>query len=50
MNYGQVYYEVERCAAGQCETILVPHGGGWVHDVEDIYRGIAQGLKRQKVG
>ena len=45
MNYGQIYYEVERCAAGQAKTILVPHGGGWVHDPEDIYQAIKDGLK-----
>ena len=45
LNYGQIYYEVERCAAGQAKTILVPHGGGWVHDPEDIYQAIKGGLK-----
>ena len=45
MNYGQIYYEIERCAAGQAKTILVPHGGGWVHDAEDIYRAIKEGAK-----
>jgi 2-oxoglutarate ferredoxin oxidoreductase subunit alpha len=45
MNYGQIYYEIERCAAGNARTILVPHGGGWVHDVDDIYAGIKEGLK-----
>lgn len=45
INYGQIYYEVERCAAGQAKTILVPHGGGWVHDPEDIYQAIKGGLK-----
>ena len=45
INYGQMYYEIERCAAGQARTILVPHGGGWVHDDEDIYRAIKEGAK-----
>jgi 2-oxoglutarate ferredoxin oxidoreductase subunit alpha len=45
MNYGQIYYEVERCAAGRAKTLLVPHGGGWVHDPEDIYQAIKDGLK-----
>ena len=45
MNYGQMFYEVERCAAGNCPTILVPHGGGWVHDPEDIYRAIKEAAK-----
>jgi 2-oxoglutarate ferredoxin oxidoreductase subunit alpha len=45
MNYGQMVYEVERCAAGSCETVLVPHGGGWVHDPEDIYKAIKETVK-----
>jgi 2-oxoglutarate ferredoxin oxidoreductase subunit alpha len=45
MNYGQIYYEVERCAAGEADVILVPHGGGWVHNPEDIYQAIKDGLK-----
>ena len=45
MNYGQMYYEVERCAGGNCKTILVPHGGGWVHDPEDIYKAIKEAVK-----
>jgi 2-oxoglutarate ferredoxin oxidoreductase subunit alpha len=32
INYGQIALEVERCAAGRAETVLVPHGGGGVHD------------------
>jgi 2-oxoglutarate ferredoxin oxidoreductase subunit alpha len=45
MNYGQIFYEVERCVAGDCKTILVPHGGGWVHDPEDIYKAIKEAVK-----
>jgi 2-oxoglutarate ferredoxin oxidoreductase subunit alpha len=45
INYGQIYYEVERCACGNAKTILVPHGGGWVHDAKDIYQAIKGGLK-----
>jgi 2-oxoglutarate ferredoxin oxidoreductase subunit alpha len=40
VNYGQIVLEVERCAAGQAEAILVPHGGGWVHDPADILEAI----------
>ena len=32
INYGQIVLEVERCAAGQADVVLVPHGGGGVHD------------------
>lgn len=43
INMGQVSLEVERCAAGQAKTILVPHAGGWVHDPKDIYQAIVEG-------
>ncbi len=45
LNYGQMCYEVERCAAGQAPVVLVPHGGGEVHNPEDILeaiRGVAR--------
>jgi len=42
INYGQMVYEVERCAGGKAKTILVPHGGGWVHDPETIYNAIRE--------
>jgi 2-oxoglutarate ferredoxin oxidoreductase subunit alpha len=45
LNYGQMCYEVERCAAGKARTILVPHGGGWVHDPKSIYQAIKEGAK-----
>ena len=45
INLGQICLEVERCAAGKAETILVPHAGGWVHDDEDIYQAIRGGAK-----
>ena len=45
INYGQISLEVERCAGGKAETILVPHGGGWVHDDKDIYDAIKEGAK-----
>jgi len=45
INYGQMAREVERCAAGQCKTLLSPHGGGWVHEPSDILSVIKQGLK-----
>ncbi len=40
MNLGQVVYELERCAAGRAEVILVPHAGGWVHDPMDVLQRI----------
>ena len=40
INLGQIVFEVERVAHGQCETILVPHAGGHIHDPEDIHNVI----------
>jgi 2-oxoglutarate ferredoxin oxidoreductase subunit alpha len=40
INYGQIVLEVERCAAGQAEVVLVPHGGGGVHDPMAICKAI----------
>jgi 2-oxoglutarate ferredoxin oxidoreductase subunit alpha len=45
MNYGQMYFEVERCVCGKAKTLLVPHGGGWVHDPEDILKAIKEAVK-----
>ncbi|HEX7320821.1 MAG TPA: 2-oxoacid:acceptor oxidoreductase subunit alpha [bacterium] len=45
INYGQIALEVDRCARGKCRTLLVPHGGGWVHEPSDIYAAIKEGLK-----
>ena len=42
INLGQIALEVERCAAGQARTILVPHAGGWVHDPERIYEALVE--------
>jgi len=42
INYGQIVLEVERCAAGQARTVAVSHGGGGVHDPEDICRAILE--------
>ena len=40
LNYGQIFLEVERLVAGKVPVSLVPHGGGTVHQPEDIYRAI----------
>ncbi len=40
INYGQMVLEVQRCAEGQAPAILVPHGGGGVHDPERIVEAI----------
>jgi 2-oxoglutarate ferredoxin oxidoreductase subunit alpha len=45
MNYGQVYYEMDRVTAGKCKTFLVGHAGGTVHNPEDIYKVIKEAVK-----
>lgn len=40
LNYGQMVLELERCVAGVTRTVLVPHGGGEVHDPEVIAEAI----------
>jgi 2-oxoglutarate ferredoxin oxidoreductase subunit alpha len=42
INYGQIVLEVERCAAGNARTILVPHAGGDVHEPNVILEAIRQ--------
>ncbi len=42
MNYGQMVYEVERCAAGKARVELVEHGGGTVHDPKDVLKAIRE--------
>jgi 2-oxoglutarate ferredoxin oxidoreductase subunit alpha len=44
MNMGQIVWEVERCA-GDSKVFLVPHGGGTVHDPQDIYEVIKEASK-----
>jgi len=45
MNYGQIYYEVERLVGSAVNVVLVPHGGGTVHDPEDICDAIVGAVK-----
>jgi 2-oxoglutarate ferredoxin oxidoreductase subunit alpha len=45
INYGQMSLEVERCAAGKCDTIHVGHGGGGVHDPSVICKAIVGAVK-----
>lgn len=40
INYGQIVLEVERCACGQAEVILVPHAGGDIHDPQKVLEAI----------
>ena len=45
INYGQMSLEVERCAAGKCGVVQVPHGGGGVHDPSTICEAIVGAVK-----
>lgn len=45
LNMGQIVYEVERCAAGKCNVVCVPHAGGTVHQPKDIYAAIEKSLR-----
>jgi 2-oxoglutarate ferredoxin oxidoreductase subunit alpha len=45
VNYGQMVFEVQRCAEGRAGSILVPHGGGGVHEPEAIVEVIAGAAK-----
>ena len=42
MNYGQVFFEVDRAARGKAPVILAGHGGGTVHNIEDIVKKIEE--------
>jgi 2-oxoglutarate ferredoxin oxidoreductase subunit alpha len=45
INYGQVVFEVERCAGGKAKTILVSHMGGAVHLPQTILEAIKEAVK-----
>jgi 2-oxoglutarate ferredoxin oxidoreductase subunit alpha len=45
LNFGQIYYEVERCACGNAKTYLVPHAGGDIHDPADILAVLKEAVK-----
>jgi 2-oxoglutarate ferredoxin oxidoreductase subunit alpha len=45
INYGQLSLEVERCAAGQAQVILVSHMGGGVHEPEAILNAIEEAVR-----
>ena len=48
INYGQMAYEVERCAQGQAETVLLPLMGGTIHTPRG-YHGSGQGVSAMKI-
>jgi len=45
INYGQVVLEVERCAAGKANTMLLPHMGGSVHSPHTILKAIKESVQ-----
>ena len=45
INYGQIALEVERCAGGEADTVLVPHMGGGVHHPEVIVDAIRRAVR-----
>ena len=48
INYGQVVYDVARCAHGDANVTLVPHGGAGVHNPYDIADAIELAAKDTK--
>ena len=42
MNYGQMFYEVERLAGNKVRTELLGHGGGMAHEPEEILQAIRE--------
>lgn len=49
LNYGQMFYELQRIVEGRTASYLVPHGGGTVHDPEVISRKILEAAGQSKV-
>ena len=45
INQGQIVLEVERCAAGKANTLLVPHMGGGVHLPQTVLNSIREVAK-----
>jgi 2-oxoglutarate/2-oxoacid ferredoxin oxidoreductase subunit alpha len=42
LNYGQMVFEVERCAGRTVPCRLVGHGGGTVHKPDVIFEAIRE--------
>jgi 2-oxoglutarate ferredoxin oxidoreductase subunit alpha len=42
LNYGQMFFEMQRVIEGKAKSYLLPHGGGTVHEPEVIYRKIRE--------
>ena len=48
LNYGQLFYEMQRVIEGKTKSFLIPHGGGTVHDPQVIYRTIMEAAGKLK--
>lgn len=48
INYGQIAYEVERCTAGNCNVVFLPHAVGSTHSPEDIFHAIIMTVREKK--
>jgi 2-oxoglutarate/2-oxoacid ferredoxin oxidoreductase subunit alpha len=48
LNYGQMFFEMQRALAGRAASYLIPHGGGTVHEPEVICRQILEAAKNLK--
>ena len=49
LNYGQMFFEMQRSMEGKAKAYLVPHGGGTVHDPEVIYRKILEAAQQSRL-
>jgi 2-oxoglutarate ferredoxin oxidoreductase subunit alpha len=45
LNYGQMFYELQRVVEGKTNSYLVPHGGGTVHEPSVIFQKIMEAVK-----
>jgi len=45
INCGQIALEVERCAGGAADTVLVSHMGGGVHHPDSIMDAIRKAIR-----
>jgi 2-oxoglutarate ferredoxin oxidoreductase subunit alpha len=48
INYGQIAFEVDRCAHGKANVVLVPHGGAGVHNPDDICDAIESAVREKQ--
>jgi 2-oxoglutarate ferredoxin oxidoreductase subunit alpha len=46
LNYGQMFFEMQRVIEGKAKSFLIPHGGGTVHEPEVIFRKIVEAAQK----